>query len=64
MYLREMALLQLLVLGTLLFFLIWCRRIIESLRLEKTSKIGKSSRHPNTTTPAEPCPQVPYLHVF
>jgi len=34
-------------------------RIIESLRLEKTSKIIKSNHSPNTTMPAKPCPQVP-----
>jgi len=39
-------------------------RVIESLRLEKTSKIIKSNRHPNTTMPAKPCPEVPHLHVF
>jgi len=38
-------------------------QITESLRLEKTSKI-KSNRHPNTTMPAKPCPQVPHLHGF
>ena len=36
----------------------------ESLRLEKTSKIIKSSYQPITTTPAKPCPEVPHLHVF
>ena len=35
-----------------------------SLRLEKTSEIIKSSRHPNTPMPAKPCPQVPHLHGF
>jgi len=35
-------------------------RIIEPLRLEKTSKLIKS----NPTTPAKPCPQVPHPHVF
>ena len=39
-------------------------RIIESLRLGKTSKITKSNCQPNTTTPAKPCPEMPYLHVF
>jgi len=41
-------------------------RIIESLRLEKTSKIIKSNRQPNTTMPAKPflrsdcsCPALP-----
>jgi len=52
---------------------IWClsrfvlevsHRIIESLKLEKTSKIIKSNRHPTTTMPAKPCPEVPRLHVF
>jgi len=32
--------------------------------LEKTSKITKSNRQPNTTMPAKSCPEVPYLHVF
>jgi len=39
-------------------------RIIESLKLEKTSKIIKSNYQPNTTMPAKLCPEVPYLHVF
>jgi len=39
-------------------------RIIESLRLEKTSKIIKSNCHPNTPTPAKPCPEVPHAHGF
>jgi len=39
-------------------------RSIESLRLEKTSKIIKSNRQANTTMPAKPCPQVPYLQFF
>jgi len=34
-------------------------RIIESLRLEKTSKITKSNHQPNTTMPAKPCLKVP-----
>jgi len=34
-------------------------RIIELFRLEKTSKIIKSNRHPNTTMPAKL-----YLHFF
>jgi len=38
--------------------------IIESLRLEKMSKIIKSNRQPNTTMPAKPCPEEPHLHVF
>ena len=38
--------------------------IIESLRLKKTSKIIKSNCHPTTTRTAEPCPEVPYLHIF
>jgi len=33
-------------------------------RLEKTSKINKSNRQPNTTKPAKPYPEVPYLHFF
>jgi len=32
------------------------KRIIESLRLEKTSKI-KSNGQPNTTMPDKPCPE-------
>ena len=39
-------------------------RIVESLRLEKTSKIVKSNHQPDTTVPAKPCPEVPYLHIF
>ena len=39
-------------------------RITESLRLEKTSKITKSSCQPNATVPAKPCPEVPCLHIF
>jgi len=39
-------------------------RIIESLRLEETSKISKSNHHPNTTMSAKPCPEMPHLHVF
>jgi len=38
--------------------------IIESLRLEKSSKIMKSKGQPNTTMTAKPCPEVPHLHVF
>jgi len=38
-------------------------RIIDSLRLEKTSKIIKSHRQPITTMPAKPCPEVPYLYL-
>jgi len=38
--------------------------IIESLRLEKNSKIIRSNRQPITTMTAKPCPKVPYLHVF
>jgi len=38
--------------------------IIESLRLEKTSKIIKSSHQPNTTMPTKPYPEVPHLHIF
>jgi len=30
------------------------REIIESLRLEKTSKVIKSNRQPNTTMPTKP----------
>jgi len=39
-------------------------RIVESLRLEKASKIIKSNCQPITTVPAKPCPEVPHLHVF
>jgi len=35
------------------------QRIPESLRLEKTSKIIESNRHPNPTMPAKPRPEVP-----
>jgi len=38
--------------------------VIESLRLEKISKIIKSNHQPNTTMPTKPCPEVPYLHGF
>ena len=37
---------------------------IESLRLEKTSKIIRSNRQPIITMPSKPCPEEPYLHVF
>jgi len=40
------------------------QRIIESLWLEKTSKIIKSNHPPNTTLPIKPYPEVPHLHVF
>ena len=39
-------------------------RMIESLRLEKTSKIIKSNRHPNTTMAAKPYPEVSHPCVF
>jgi len=41
-------------------------RVIESQnhRLEKTSKIIKSSQHPNTTMPTKSYPEVPHLHIF
>ena len=39
-------------------------RITESFRLEKTSKIIKSNRQPNTPMPAKPCPEVPHPHGF
>ena len=39
-------------------------RIIELLRLEKTSKIIKSNCQPITNVPAKPCPEVPHLHIF
>jgi len=38
-------------------------RIIESLRLEKTSKIVKSNHQPITPMPAKPRREVPCLHV-
>ena len=38
--------------------------ITESGRLEKTSQIMKSNCHPNTPTPAKPCPEVPHRHLF
>jgi len=37
--------------------------IIESLRLEKTSKIIKPNCQPNTIKPAKPHPEVLYLHI-
>ena len=40
------------------------RRIIESLRLEKASKIMKSNHQPNTTMPTKPCPKVSRLTWF
>ena len=47
------------------FVLQWTVKwIIESLRLEKTSKIIKSNCQPSTTMPAKPYPEVPHLHVF
>ena len=42
----------------------WGRRIIESLRLEKTSKIIKSNCHSITTMAAKPCPEVSHLDSF
>ena len=41
----------------------YLHRIIESLRLEKTSKIIKSSCQPNTTMPTKPCPEC-HIHTF
>ena len=38
--------------------------IIESLRLEKTSKIIRSNHQPNTTMPTKPSPEVPHLYLF
>jgi len=38
--------------------------IIDSLRLEKTSKITKSNHQTNTTMPAKPYLEVPHLHIF
>jgi len=49
--------------GNLPLFSSTCR-IIESLRLEKTSKMIKSNCKANSTMPAKPCPEVPHLHVF
>ena len=39
-------------------------KVIESLRLEKTTKILKPNHHPNTPMPAKPCPEVPHLCGF
>jgi len=39
-------------------------RIIESLRLEKTSQIIKSNSQPNTTVPTKSCCEVPHLMFF
>jgi len=39
-------------------------RIIELLRLEKTSEMIKSNCQPSTTMPAKPCPEVPYVHIL
>ena len=39
-------------------------QIMESLRLEKTSKIIKSNHQPNTTMPDKPCPELPHPHGF
>jgi len=53
---------------SLSFIIYWVEsqnyRIIESLRLEKTSKITKSNYHSNTTVPTKPYPKVPHLDVF
>jgi len=38
-------------------------RVIESLRLEKTSEVIKSNCQPITTMPAKPYPKVPPLHI-
>jgi len=38
--------------------------IIESLRLEKISKIIKSNYQSNTTMPTKPCPKVPHLDIL
>jgi len=40
------------------------RRIIESLRLEKTSEIIKSNCQPISTLSTRPHPEVPHPHVF
>jgi len=37
-------------------------RAAESGRLAKISEIIQSNHHPNTPTPAKPCPQVPHPH--
>jgi len=37
---------------------------VESLRLEKTSKITKSNHQAITTIPTKRCPQMPHLHGF
>jgi len=39
-------------------------RIIESLRLEKPSKVTKFNHECITSTPAKPCLQVPHPHGF
>ena len=39
-------------------------RIIESLRLEKTSKITMHNHQLNSTMPAKPYPKVPHLLTF
>jgi len=51
------------ILSLLMLFYIALFSFIESLRLEKTSKI-KFHHQPNTTMPAKPYPEVPYIHVF
>jgi len=38
------------------------QRIIESLMLEKTSKINKSNHQAMPAMPTQPCPSVPHLH--
>ena len=43
---------------------LWVSKIIQSLRLEKTSKIIKSNHQPNTTVPTKPCPELPHLYIF
>ncbi|XP_053915492.1 uncharacterized protein LOC128851340 [Cuculus canorus] len=40
------------------------RKIMESLRLGKTSKIIQSNHQPNTTVPTKPCPKVLHLHIL
>ena len=38
--------------------------IVESLRLEKNSKIFKSKHRTNNSIPTKPYPEMPYLHIL
>jgi len=46
--------------------LLWARLMLaaksQNHRLEKTSKVIESNRHPSTPVPAKPRPQVPHPH--